>query len=172
MLARARLQEERKAWRRDHPFGFVAKPSSRADGTQDLFTWDFDIPAKADSIWHPGVFGGKLVFDEDYPHRPPIARFDKIGGKNLFHPNVFSDGQVCLSIINPPESKHGYGTGGNWSPSFGVRQVLVALQRFLDETSGFAQGSTEAYELYHNQKDEYVKRVKKQVAEVLAARAM
>jgi len=31
-VARARLAEERKAWRKDRPFGFTAKPETSADG--------------------------------------------------------------------------------------------------------------------------------------------
>ena len=31
-VARSRLTEERKAWRKDKPFGFVARPEQRADG--------------------------------------------------------------------------------------------------------------------------------------------
>jgi hypothetical protein len=31
-MASTRLAEERKRWRKDHPFGFVAKPRSNADG--------------------------------------------------------------------------------------------------------------------------------------------
>lgn len=163
-VARARLQEERKAWRRDHPHGFVAKPCVNADGTQNILRWKFRIPARASSIWAPGVYAGEIVFCEDYPQRPPTARFDKIEGQPLFHPNIYPDGRVCLSIINPPESRHGYGKGGNWSPSFGVKHVLIALQRSLDEASGYASGRDEPYKLYNKDKEEYVRRVKQQVA--------
>ena len=45
-------------------------------------------------------------------------------GQVLFHPNIYEDGGVCLSIINPPESMHGYGAGGDWKPSITIRQVL------------------------------------------------
>lgn len=31
-VARARLQEERKAWRKDKPFGFHARPETNEDG--------------------------------------------------------------------------------------------------------------------------------------------
>jgi ubiquitin-conjugating enzyme E2 I len=31
-LARSRLAEERKAFRKDKPFGFVARPETRPDG--------------------------------------------------------------------------------------------------------------------------------------------
>ena len=29
----SRLSQERKNWRKDHPFGFVAKPESKPDGS-------------------------------------------------------------------------------------------------------------------------------------------
>ena len=167
-LARARLQQERKSWRKQHPFGFVAKPRMNADGTQDLLHWRFEIPTKATSIWHPLVVRGELAFSEDYPQHPPAARFDMINGSALFHPNVFPDGNVCLSIINPPGSKHAYGEGGNWSPAFGIQQVVLALQKFLDESSGFAQGSEEAYRLRRDDYDAYVRRVKDQVTRARA----
>ena len=35
-----RLKKERKEWRADHPFGFVAKPMTNRDGTQNLLKWD------------------------------------------------------------------------------------------------------------------------------------
>ena len=43
-IALGRLQEERKAWRKDHPFGFVAKPIKNSDGTLNLMNWECSIP--------------------------------------------------------------------------------------------------------------------------------
>ena len=31
-VALSRLSQERKNWRKDHPFGFVAKPDNKPDG--------------------------------------------------------------------------------------------------------------------------------------------
>lgn len=31
-VARSRLAEERKAWRKDKPFGFYARPETKEDG--------------------------------------------------------------------------------------------------------------------------------------------
>ena len=39
-IAVARLSEERKAWRKDHPFGFIARPIRNADGTMNLMKWE------------------------------------------------------------------------------------------------------------------------------------
>ena len=107
--------------------------------------------------------------------------------------NVFNDGKICMSIINPPESTHAYGKGGNWSVSVTIKQasgtsrprhsqcpthlarsaraapqVLQAVQMFLDESTSRASGREEAYNLYNNNRAEYNKRVKQQVARVEA----
>lgn len=169
-LARARLQEERRAWRKSHPHGFSAKPETNPDGTQNLLRWRFSVPATESSIWSPGVYDGVLVFSEDYPELPPNAFFDKIAGEPLFHPNVFLNGQVCLSLINQPGTRHGYGVGGTWSPAFGVKNVLLALQKSLDEASGYASGRDEAYRLFNKDRPAYEARVKKQVAHAVATR--
>jgi ubiquitin-conjugating enzyme E2 I len=48
-IALGRLAEERKSWRKDHPFGFIAKPTKNPDDSlnlmSDLFTFKltFDI---------------------------------------------------------------------------------------------------------------------------------
>lgn len=36
VIALGRLTEERKNWRRDHPAGFYARPSKKADNSMDL----------------------------------------------------------------------------------------------------------------------------------------
>ncbi|KFD58885.1 hypothetical protein M514_00048 [Trichuris suis] len=74
-IALARLAQERAMWKKDHPFGFVARPMKRPDGSLNMLTWECGIPGPVNSPWR--------VFD------PP-----------LFHPNVFPSGTVCLSILD------------------------------------------------------------------------
>ena len=38
-IARGRLRAERKAWRKDHPYGFYARPTSNEDGSTNLMLW-------------------------------------------------------------------------------------------------------------------------------------
>lgn len=62
-IAGARLAEERKAWRKEHPYvniaffkftynlfyllqGFVARPSKNTDGSLNLMNWECSIPGK------------------------------------------------------------------------------------------------------------------------------
>ncbi|KAK7684702.1 E2 SUMO-conjugating protein ubc9 [Cerrena zonata] len=76
-LCKIRLQEERKQWRKDHPFGFFARPRKSEDGSLDLNFWTAGIP-------------------EEYPSKPPKVQFPA----GFYHPNIYPSGTVCLSILN------------------------------------------------------------------------
>ena len=54
----------RKQWRRDHPFGFVAKPQRTAQGTFDLKRWECAVPGKKDTLWEGGVFKLNVEFPD------------------------------------------------------------------------------------------------------------
>ena len=68
-IATGRLQEERKCWRKDHPFGFIAKPSKNPDGTWNLMNWECAIPGKKGTPWEGGLFALRMIFKDDYPIR-------------------------------------------------------------------------------------------------------
>ena len=38
------------------------------------------------------------MFPQDYPLNPPTMRFTS----KIFHPNIYPDGRVCISILHPP----------------------------------------------------------------------
>lgn len=73
-IARGRLIEERKAWRRDHPYGFYARPVSKGDGSSDIMNWDTGIPGKEGTDWEGGIFKVAMEFSEDYPSKPPKCK--------------------------------------------------------------------------------------------------
>ena len=98
-IARGRLSEERKNWRKDHPYGFTAKPKSLVDGSSNLLMWECKIPGKKGTDWEGGEMKVTLEFSADYPTKPPICKFTP----PLFHVNVFSSGDICLSILNQGE---------------------------------------------------------------------
>jgi ubiquitin-protein ligase len=58
------------------------------------------------------VYKLKMFFPADFPVRPPRCQFVP----PLYHPNVYPDGEVCLSILN----MH---TG--WRPAITVKQILL-----------------------------------------------
>uniref|UniRef100_A0A2K5DSU0 UBC core domain-containing protein n=1 Tax=Aotus nancymaae TaxID=37293 RepID=A0A2K5DSU0_AOTNA len=70
-IALSRLAQERKAWRKDHPFGFVAVPTKNPDGTMNLMNWECTIPGKKGTPWEGGLFKLRMLFKDDYPSSPP-----------------------------------------------------------------------------------------------------
>ena len=40
------------------------------------------------------MFRATLDFPEDYPNNPPKMKFTS----KLFHPNIYPDGRVCISM--------------------------------------------------------------------------
>jgi len=146
-IARGRLAEERKMWRRDHPYGFYARPAGKSDGSTNIMSWEAGIPGKAGTDWEGGVFKVSMEFPEDYPSKPPKCKFVP----PLFHPNVYPSGTICLSILNEEEG---------WRPAISVKQVLLGIQDLLDDPNPNSPAQSEAYGLYTSDKQEYRRRVR------------
>jgi ubiquitin-conjugating enzyme E2 I len=45
-IATARLTEERKNWRKDHPPNFFARPCKKPDNSLNMMCWETGIPGK------------------------------------------------------------------------------------------------------------------------------
>lgn len=58
------MSEIRKQWRRDHPFGFFAKPVRLANGVLDLKKWECGVPGKDKTLWEGGLFKLDVLFPD------------------------------------------------------------------------------------------------------------
>ena len=148
-LALARLGEERKAWRRDHPPGFVARPTTGPDGSQDMFKWECQIPGRPGTPWEGGLFRVVVAFGEDYPSSPPKCKFEPV----VFHPNVYPSGTICLSILN--EDK-------DWRPAITIKDILVGIQDLLNNPNVNDPAQSEASLLLKTNPEAYTKRVREE----------
>lgn len=63
-LADRRHALYRKQWRKDHPFGFWAKPQKNPQGVLDMKVWECAIPGKKDTIWEGGQFKLHITFPD------------------------------------------------------------------------------------------------------------
>ena len=77
-----------------------------------IFHWEAVIFGPEDSIWEGGIFNLTIDFTEEYPNKPPKVKFTT----NVFHPNVYADGGICLDIL-----KH------MWSPVYDVSSILTSI---------------------------------------------
>jgi ubiquitin-conjugating enzyme E2 I len=65
----------RKQWRKDHPFGFYARPQKNAQGVLDLKIWECGIPGKEKTIWEGGLFKMVVTFPDGMQHHfSPVPR--------------------------------------------------------------------------------------------------
>jgi ubiquitin-protein ligase len=64
----------------------------------DLFNWSVCIMGPEGSLYEGGIFQASLQFPHSYPDNPPVMRFIT----PIFHPNIWPDGKVCISILHAP----------------------------------------------------------------------
>ena len=76
--------------------------------------------------YYLGNYLFKFNFPENYPYYPPKIDFLSTDGIIRFNPNLYSNGKVCLSIIN---TWHGEG----WTSCQTISSILLILQTLLNE---------------------------------------
>uniref|UniRef100_A0A8D8KN37 Ubiquitin-conjugating enzyme E2 G2 n=1 Tax=Culex pipiens TaxID=7175 RepID=A0A8D8KN37_CULPI len=85
---------------------------------ENFFEWEALITGPEGTCFEGGVFTAKLVFPPDYPLSPPKMRFTC----EMFHPNIFADGRVCISILHAP----GDDPLGKYINSIGKRKTNIS----------------------------------------------
>ena len=66
-----------------------------------------------------------IEFQSDYPFSPPKVDFLTSDGRTRFHPNLYINGKVCLSIL-------GTFSGPSWSATQSLSSVLLSILALLD----------------------------------------
>ncbi|KAF3068212.1 Glutaryl-CoA dehydrogenase [Trichoderma lentiforme] len=95
-------------------------PSSCSAGPvgEDLFHWQATIMGPGDSPYSGGVFFLKIQFPTDYPFKPPKVNFST----RIYHPNINSNGSICLDILRD-----------QWSPALTISKVLLSICSMLTD---------------------------------------
>jgi len=89
------------------------------------FHWQATIMGPGDSPYSGGVFFLAIHFPTDYPFKPPKVNFTT----RIYHPNINSNGSICLDILRD-----------QWSPALTISkgaysQVLVIPESRFDRIS-------------------------------------
>jgi ubiquitin-conjugating enzyme E2 G1 len=106
-----------------------------------------------------GCFRARMKFPPTYPHLPPTLKFET----PIFHPNVYENGEVCISILHPPEDdKYGYESASErWSPVQTPETILLSVISMLSSPNDESPANIEAGKLWRNDKKEFRKRVRR-----------
>ncbi|KAL6999039.1 Ubiquitin-conjugating enzyme E2 28 [Sarracenia purpurea var. burkii] len=112
-MASKRIQKELRDLEKDPPASCSAGPVG-----SDMFHWQATIMGPADSPFAGGVFLVTIHFPPDYPFKPPKVSFKT----KVFHPNINSNGSICLDILKE-----------QWSPALTISKVLLSICSLLTD---------------------------------------
>ena len=92
-------------------------PSSCSAGPigDDLFHWQATIMGPSESPFQGGVFFLAIHFPTDYPFKPPKVNFTT----RIYHPNINSNGSICLDILRD-----------QWSPALTISKGKDCIPRW------------------------------------------
>ncbi|EXX51944.1 ubiquitin conjugating enzyme E2 [Rhizophagus irregularis] len=108
----------------------------------NIYEWEIMIIGPPDTLYEGGFFKARMTFPKDYPLMPPKLRFIS----EMWHPNVYPDGEVCISILHPPgEDKYGYEDAGErWMPVHTVETILLSVISMLSTPNDESPANIEA----------------------------
>nr|CAB3267436.1 ubiquitin-conjugating enzyme E2-17 kDa [Phallusia mammillata] len=112
-MAMKRINKECREIQNDPPALCSAGPIG-----DDLFHWKASITGPDDSPFQGGVFFLKIEFPIDYPFKPLKVNFTT----KIYHPNINTNGNVCLDILL-----------SKWSPALTVSKVLLSIASLLTD---------------------------------------
>lgn len=114
-MALKRINKELQDLKKDPPGSCSAGPVR--DG-QDMFHWEATINGPTDSPFEGGLFFLTIMIPTDYPFKPPKVCFKT----KIYHPNINSNGSICLDILR-----------SQWSPALTISKVLLSICSLLND---------------------------------------
>jgi len=87
----------------------------------------------------------------------------------MWHPNIYKNGKVCISILHAPGNDPNMYESSNerWSPVQSVEKILLSVVSMLAEPNDESPANVDAAKMYRNNREEFNKRVRKTVEKSL-----
>lgn len=156
-LATKRLFQEYKLLTSSPPDGITAGPISE----NNLLHWEALIAGPSDTPYAGGIFPASLIFPPDYPLSPPVMKFLC----DIWHPNVYANGTVCISILHAPgeDPNHYESASERWSPIQSTEKILISVMSMLAEPNDESPANVEAAVMWRERRGEFERVVRERV---------
>ncbi|KAF1981409.1 ubiquitin-conjugating enzyme [Aulographum hederae CBS 113979] len=152
-----RLQREYRELTLDPPDGITAGPVSE----DNFYLWEVLIQGPEGTPFEGGIFPAEMRFPKDYPLAPPTMTF--LG--EMWHPNIYENGKVCISILHPPGADpNGYEKASErWSPVQTVGMILLSVMSMLAAPNDESPANVNAAKMWRDDREAYEKKVREGV---------
>jgi ubiquitin-conjugating enzyme E2 D/E len=130
-----RIQKELSDLEKEPPSNCSAGPIG-----DDLYHWSGTIMGPSETPYEGGIFWLDIHFPSQYPFNPPKIRFNT----KIYHPNINSNGSICLDIL-----------GKEWSPALTIGKVLLSISSLMVEPNPDDPLVSEAANLYKKNMNKY-----------------
>ena len=114
----------------------------------NLFYWEGLLNGPEDSPYAGGIFKFKIIFTDNYPMKPPRVEFIT----KMFHPNIATNGEICVSILKR-----------DWSSVQTVSKILLSISSLLTDPNPDSPLNSESARLYLSDRKAYNQTVKQYV---------
>ncbi|KAI7887320.1 hypothetical protein K492DRAFT_170244 [Lichtheimia hyalospora FSU 10163] len=150
------LQRQYKELTRHPVPGFVVDLKN-----DNIFEWDVAIIGSPKTIYEGGYFKATMSFPDDYPFNPPTFRFNR----DFYHPNVYPDGRLCISILHPPgdDPVSGEKAEERWNPTQSVESVLISIVSLFADPNCSSPANVDAGVAYRKNRELFDNIVRTQV---------
>ncbi|KDN40010.1 putative QRI8-E2 ubiquitin-conjugating enzyme [Tilletiaria anomala UBC 951] len=127
--------------------------------------WEALVPGPDDTPFEGGIFSARLSFSSSYPLEPPKMVFDP----PLFHPNVYPDGVVCISILHAAgDDPNMYESSSErWSPVQSIEKILLSVVSMLAEPNIESGANIDACKMYRDDRAGYEQKIRDSVKQQL-----
>jgi ubiquitin-conjugating enzyme E2 D len=136
MSALKRIQKELIDLGKDPPANCSAGPIDE----KDQYHWQATIMGPEDSPFSGGVFFLNIHFPTDYPFKPAKLNFTT----RIYHPNINSNGSICLDILKE-----------QWSPALTISKVLLSISSLLTDPNPDDPLVPEIAQIYKSDRAKY-----------------
>ncbi len=114
-----------------------------------------------------GYFPCTLSFPSEFPNQPPVMKFTTPG---FWHPNVYKDGRVCISILHEAKEdqfNEQEKMSEKWRPILGIESILISVQSMLSEPNFQSPANIDASVEKKSDPTAYRKRIRALVRKTL-----
>ena len=123
----------------------------------NIYIWNFALIGPKDTPWEDEIYNGTIRFPTNYPFSPPVIQFTS----NLYHPNVYKDGKVCISILHEGVDETAYeDTSERWSPVQTIQTIFLSIITLFHEPNCDSPANVDASILYRKDIKEFTKYIR------------